>query len=63
MADTGQWPFKGLRVIDLSTEIAQLLLAQSPFQEGARVDAGRGVPLDVDEIAAALVPPARARSD
>ena len=41
--------------VDLLAEVEQLLLGQAAFQEGAGVDAGRGVALDVDQIAAVLV--------
>ena len=39
----------------LLAEIQKLLLAQSTFEEGARVDARPGMTLDVDEIAAVLI--------
>ena len=40
--------------VDFLAEIVQLLLAQPAFEEGARIDAGRGVALDVDQVAAVL---------
>ncbi len=40
---------------DLLAEALHLLLGQPPFEEGARVDAGGGVALDVDQVAAVLV--------
>ena len=36
-------------------EVAQLLLAQAPFEVGARVDAGRGVSLDEHHVARVLL--------
>ena len=38
--------------VDLLTEAEQLLLGEPAFEEGAGVDAGRGVALDVDQVAA-----------
>jgi hypothetical protein len=34
------------------TEIDELFLAEAPFEKRARVDSGRGVPLEIDEVAA-----------
>ena len=41
--------------IDFLAEVEQLFLGQAAFQEGPGVDAGGGVALDVDQIAAVLV--------
>jgi hypothetical protein len=40
---------------DLLAEAAQVVHAQPPLEEGARVEAGRGVALHVDEVAGSLV--------
>ncbi len=37
---------------DFLTEVDELFLAQASFEEGARIDSGRRVPLEIDEIAA-----------
>ncbi len=47
---------------DLLAEIEQLLLGEPPLEEGAGVDAGRGMALDVDEVAAVVLGRARARN-
>src|SRR5690606_1275198 len=36
--------------IDLLTEVVELLLGETPFEEGAGVDTGRRVSLEVDEV-------------
>ena len=48
--------------VDLLAEVVQLLLADPPFQEGARIDARRGVALEEHQVAAVLVRWARARN-
>ena len=48
--------------VDLLAEVEQLLLGQPALEEGARVDAGRAVALDVDQVAAVARRSARARS-
>ena len=40
--------------VDLLAEVQQLLLGQAAFEEGARVHAGRGMALDVEQVAAVL---------
>jgi hypothetical protein len=42
-------------VLDLLAELVELVLGEPPLEEGAGVDAGGGVALDVDLVAAALV--------
>ena len=37
--------------VGLLAEAVQVVLVQPPLEEGAGVDAGGGVPLDVDEVA------------
>ena len=49
-------------VVDLLAEALELLLGQPALEEGARVDAGRGVALEEDEVAAVRRRTARARS-
>jgi hypothetical protein len=44
----------GCLTVDLLAEVEQLLLAQPPFHEGAGVDAGRRVTLDIEQVAAVL---------
>ena len=39
----------------LAAEVLELLVRQAPFEERARVDAGRGVALEVDDVAVAVV--------
>ena len=46
----------------LAPEVVELLLRQAPLQEGARIDAGRGVALEVDLVAGGAVIAARGRS-
>src|SRR5690606_33651168 len=38
--------------VHFATEVEELFLRQPAFEEGARIDAGRGVALEVDQIAA-----------
>ncbi len=40
--------------VHLLAEVAHLLLVEAPLEVGAGVDAGRGVPLQVDQVAAVL---------
>src|SRR5690606_31880533 len=40
--------------INFLTEVVHLLFGQAAFQEGASVDAGRGVALIIDQVAAVL---------
>ncbi len=40
---------------DLLAEVVELVLAEAAFEKGARVDPGRRVALQVDQIAAVLV--------
>ena len=47
---------------ELLAEVVQLLDRQPAFEERARVDAGRGVPLEVDQVAVAVLAPGRGRS-
>src|SRR5690606_24179979 len=37
--------------VDLPAQVVDLRLGQAAFQEGARVDAGRGMALDVEQVA------------
>jgi len=43
------------RLADLAPEAVQLFLGETPLEEGAGVDAGRRVPLDVEQIGPVLV--------
>ncbi len=47
---------------DLLAEVVELLLGQAALEVGARVVAGGGVALEVDEVAAVALATARARS-
>jgi hypothetical protein len=40
--------------VDFAAEVQQLVFGQAAFQEGARVDAGRRVALDVQQVAAVV---------
>ncbi len=40
--------------VHFAAEVVQLLFADAAFEEGAGVDAGRGVALEVDQVAAVL---------
>ena len=45
--------------VDLLAEAEELLLGEPAFQEGAGIDARRGMALDVDEVATVLSVAAR----
>ena len=47
---------------DFLAEVDELILAQPPFEEGAGIDAGRRMALEIDEIAAVRVVRRRARN-
>ena len=38
--------------VDLAAEIVQLVLRQAPLEQRARIDAGRGMALEIDQVAA-----------
>src|SRR5690606_1157798 len=40
--------------VDFAAEVQQLLFGDAAFEVGARVDAGRGVALDVQQVAAVV---------
>ena len=46
----GDRPHAGI-VAQLVAEIFKMLFSEPPFNEGASVDAGRGVSLEIDEVA------------
>ena len=48
--------------VDFLAEVEQLLFGQAAFEVGARIDAGRRVALDVEQVAAVVVRSRRARS-
>ena len=41
--------------VELAAEVLQLLDREPAFEERAGVDAGRGVPLEVDDVAVAVL--------
>ena len=49
--------------VDLLAKVEQLLFGQPSFHEGACVDAGRRVALDVEQVTAVIGPTRRARND